>query len=103
MFRNVESYSVVKKILLESVSHIKAVKMREEGDVLIVVGEDNRLLFLNEVAKDFLLLCDGQRRLQEIVNELGEIYDVEKNQLTDDLIDTIQDLQYKRILHMEAA
>ena len=103
MFRNVESYSVVKKILLESVPHVRAVKMREEGDVLIVSGKDKRLFFLNEVAKDFLLLCDGQKRFREIVEELGEVYDVEKNQLTDDLIDTIQDLQYKRILHMEAA
>ena len=103
MYRNVESYSVVKKILLESVPHVEAVKMREEGDVLIVVGDDKRLLFFNEVAKDFLLLCDGRRQLKEIIDELGEIYDVEKNQLTDDLIETIQDLQYKRILRMEAA
>lgn len=103
MYRDSESYSVVKKILLESVPHVEAVKTREEGDILIVVGSDKRLLFFNEVAKDFLLLCNGQRRFQEIVDALGEIYDIEKNQLTDDLIDTIQDLQYKRILRMEAA
>lgn len=103
MYRNLESYLVVKKILLESVPFVEAVKMREEGDVLIVVGNDKRLLFLNEVAKDFLLLCDGRRRLKEIIDELGEIYNVEKDLLTDDLIDTIQNLQYKRILRMEAA
>lgn len=103
MYRDSESYAVVKGILLESVPHVEAVKTREEGDILIVVGNDKRLLFFNEVAKDFLLLCNGQRRLQEIVDGLGEIYDVEKNQLIDDLIDTIQDLQYKRILRMEAA
>ena len=103
MYRDSESYAVVKEILLESVPHVEAVKTREEGDILIVIGSDKRLLFFNEVAKDFLLLCDGQRRFQEIVDALGEIYDVEKNQLTDDLIDTIQDLQYKRILRMEAA
>lgn len=102
MYRDSESYAVVKGILLESVPHVEAVKTREEGDILIVVGNDKRLLFFNEVAKDFLQRCDG-RRLKEIINELGEIYDVEKNQLIDDLIDTIQDLQYKRILRMEAA
>ena len=103
MYRDVESYSVVKKILLESVPHIEALKTREEKENLIVVSREKELVFLNEVAKDFLQLCDGRRRLKEIIDELGEIYDVEKNQLTDDLIDTIQNLQYKRILRMEAA
>lgn len=45
MYRNLESYLVVKKILLESVPCVEAVKMREEGDVLIVVGNDKRRLF----------------------------------------------------------
>ena len=102
MYRDSESYSVVKKILLEAVPYIEALKWRTEGEILIVVSSDKKLFFLNEVAKDFLLLCDG-RRLKEIIDELGEIYDVEKNLLTDDLIETIQDLQYKRILRMEAA
>ena len=102
MYRNSESYSVVKKILLESVPHVEALKTRVEGEILIVVNRQKKFFLLSEVAKDFLLLCNG-RRLKEIINELGEIYDVEKNLLTDDLIDTIQDLQYKRILRMEAA
>ena len=102
MYRNSESYSVVKKILLESVPHVEALKTRVEGEILIVVNRQKKFFLLSEVANDFLLLCNG-RRLKEIINELGEIYDVEKNLLTDDLIDTIQDLQYKRILRMEAA
>lgn len=88
MYRNLESYLVVKKILLESVPCVKVMKIREEGETLIVVTNDKRLLFLNEVAKDFLQRCDG-RQLKEIIDELGEIYDVDKNLLTDDLIETI--------------
>lgn len=103
MYRDSESYSIVKKILFESVPHVEALKTREEGEILVVVNRQKKLFLLNEVAKDFLLLCDGRRRLKEIIDELGEIYDVEKDLLTDDLIDTIQDLQYKRILRMEAA
>ena len=102
MYRDSESYSVAKKILLESVPHVEALKTREEGEILVVVNRHKKLFLLNEVAKDFLLLCDG-RRLKEIIDELGEIYDVDKNLLTDDLIEMIQDLQYKRILRMEAA
>lgn len=103
MYRDLESYLVVKKILLASVPHVEALKWREESEILIVVSRDKKLFFLNEVAKDFLPLCDGRRTLEEIIDALGEIYDVEKDLLTDDLIDAIQDLQYKRILRMEAA
>ena len=103
MYRDSESYLVVKKILLEAVPQIEALKTREEGEILVVVNREKKLFLLNEVAKDFLLICDGRRQLKEIIDELGEIYDVEKNLLTDDLIETIQDLQYKRILRMEAA
>lgn len=103
MYRDSESYSIVKKILLDLVPHVEVLKMREENEILVIVNRQKKFFLLNEVAKDFLLLCNGQRRLQEIVDGLGEIYDVEKNQLIDDLIDTIQDLQYKRILRMEAA
>ena len=103
MYRDSESYSVVKKILLEAVPHVEALKTREEGEILVVVNREKKLFLLNEVAKDFLQRCDGRRQLKEIIDELGEIYDVDKNLLTDDLIETIQDLQYKRILRMEAA
>ena len=101
MYRNSESYSVVKKILMESVPHTKILKLREEGETLIVVTLNMETFFLNEVAKDFIKLCDGKRRLIEIIENLGEIYDVEKNILTDDLMEITRDYQYKRILHME--
>ena len=103
MYRDLESYSIVKNILLESVPKIEALKFRTEGEILIVVSREKKLFFLNEVAKDFLLLCNGQRTLAKIIDACIEIYDVEKDQLTNDLIDTIQDLQYKRILRVEAA
>ena len=100
MYRDSESYSVVKKMLLNSVPHTKILKFREEGEVLIVINLNIDTFFLNEVAKDFLLLCNG-RKFSEIVDELCEIYDVDKDILTDDLMDIIRDLQYKRILYME--
>ena len=103
MYRNSESYLVVKEIPMKSIHHAEILKLREEDDTLIVVTLRLEIFFLNEVAKDFLLLCDGRRQLKEIIDELGEIYDVEKNQLTDDLMEIIRDFQYKRILRMEAA
>ena len=102
MYRDSESYSIVKKILSDSALKNIALKLQEDDNILIVMSSEKKLYFLNEIAKDFLLLCDG-RKFNKIVDELCEIYDVEKNLLTDDLIDVIQDLQYKRILRVEAA
>lgn len=101
MYCDSESYSVVKEILSESVPHTKILKSREEGTTLIVVNLHMETFFLNEVAKDFIQLCDGKRRLIEIIENLSEIYEVEKDILTDDLMEIIKDFQYKRILHME--
>ena len=42
MYRDSESYSVVKKILLESVPHVEALKTREEGEILIVVNRQKK-------------------------------------------------------------
>ena len=100
MYRNSESYSIVLKILSKSILNNIALKWQKNDDVLIVMSHDKKVFFLNEVAKDFLLLCNG-RQFSEIVDELCEIYDVDKDILTDDLMDIIRDLQYKRILYME--
>ena len=102
MYKDSESYSVVKKVLSESVPKNIALKWHKNDNVLVVMSCNKKIFFLNEVAKDFLLLCDD-RSLKEIVDELCKVYDVEKNILTDDLIALIQDLQYKRILYVEAA
>ena len=102
MYRDCESYSIVKKILLESTLKNIALKWQEDDNILIVMSCEKKLYFLNEVAKDFLLLCTD-KKFSDIVDELCAIYDVEKNLLADDLIDVIQDLQYKRILRVEAA
>lgn len=103
MYRNSESFSVVKKILAESIPQTVALKIREEEEVLIVVSHQKNFFLLNEVAKDFYILCDGKRKFNQIIDELCEIYDVDREILTDDLIDVIQDFQYKRILRVEAA
>ena len=101
MYRDSESYSIVLKTLSTSILNNIALKWQENDDVLIVMSQNKKVFFLNEVAKDFLLLCNG-RQFSEIVEELYKIYEVEKDILTDDLLEIIRDLQYKRILRVEA-
>ena len=101
MYRDSESYSIVLKILSKSILNDIALKWQENDEVLIVMSQNQKVFFLNEVAKDFLLLCNG-RQFSEIVEELCKIYEVEKDILTDDLLEIIRDLQYKRILRVEA-
>ena len=101
MYRNTESHAMVKQILLSSKPRTNAVKTREEGEILLVMNPGQSLLFLNLVAKDFFLLCNGENTLDDIVEILYNQYDVEKETLTDDLLDIIQDMQKKRILYFD--
>lgn len=101
MYHDSESYQIVKKILLDSIPHVDVLKLRVEGDNLIAVNCQKNFFVFNEVAKDFLQLCDGKRQFSKVINLLSEVYDVEKSVLTDDLMDLVRDLQYKRILNME--
>lgn len=99
MYRNCESFDMVKNILMDYVPHSDILKSREEDNVLLVINKNHALYFLNEVAKDFLNLCDGNRTLRDIVAAMLKEYDVEDDVLINDLMDIIQELQIKRCVH----
>ncbi len=96
MYRNCESFDIVKNILMDYVPHSDILKAREEDNVLLVITNSHALYFLNEVAKDFLNLCNGKRTLGDIVDTMLKEYDVEVDVLINDLMDIIQELQIKR-------
>lgn len=74
------------------------VKSKENGEFLILMSEKLEIQYLNEVAKDFYLLIDGKRDLEEIVNKLLEIYEVEKEVLKKDICCLLRDLQWKDLI-----
>ena len=54
--------------------------------------------YLNEVAKDFYLLIDGKRNLEEIIQKLLDLYEVEKEILEKDICQLLRELQWKDLI-----
>lgn len=74
------------------------IKSRENGEFLILMSEKLEIQYLNEVAKDFYLLINGKRSLEEITEILLEMYDVERNILEKDICQLLRDLQWKNLI-----
>ena len=76
-------------------------KMRVEGEMLVVNNEEYSTEILNQVAKDFLLKCDGKHTFHEILLLLGEEYGQNEEQLIQDFVSFIRMLQWKRIVRLK--
>jgi len=90
-------YNLIKDVI-PSMHHLK---IREDGDFLIVSNHQLNIFFLDEVAKEFYLRANKDRTIEDIVDDLFEIYEVEKEILIDDIINLIRDLQWKRLLSLK--
>lgn len=78
-----------------------ATKCRENGDFLITLNYNLDIYYLNEISKDFYLLCDEKRTILDIVLALKDIYEVEISVLESDIIELIRDLQWKKIITLK--
>lgn len=74
------------------------IKKRENDNFLIIMSEKLEIQYLNEVAKDFYLLLDGKKNIENIVDNLLEIYDVSKEILEKDIFHLIRELQWKNLI-----
>lgn len=74
------------------------IKKRENDNFLIIMSEKLEIQYLNEVAKDFYLLLDGKKNIENIVDNLLEIYDVSKKVLEKDIFHLIRELQWKNLI-----
>ena len=78
-----------------------SIKKRKEGGVALVIGENQHLYFLNEIASEFLFRCEGTKTTDEICQNIINLYDVDTDILLDDMIVLIRDLQKKRIIRID--
>jgi len=59
---------------------------------------DGTIVKLNEVSYDFLSLADGEKSLENIIDEIHQTYKVDKKQLEKDLELLIQKCEKHKIL-----
>jgi len=75
-----------------------------EGEVIIVpltsgIGDlEDELFSLNKVGKDVWARIDGKKRLFEIVEELKEIYEADREKLTTDILGFLAELEKRNLI-----
>lgn len=68
--------------------------------MLVVNNAEYSTEIVNQVAKDFLLKCDGKHTFQEILLLLGEEYGRNEEQLIQDFVSFVRMLQWKRMISL---
>jgi len=79
-----------------------------EGEIIIVpltsgIGDlEDELFSLNEVGRDVWARIDGKKPVSEIVKELEEIYEPEREKLTSDVLGFLGELEKRKLIVEEA-
>ncbi len=69
-----------------------------EGELLLYHPAQTKAVYLNPSAAVIWSLCDGQRRVGEIVELISESYPEAKPSAVDDVLATLQHLSAERVL-----
>lgn len=73
-------------------------KYRDDGEFLIIMSHGHSIRYLNEVAKDFYLLSDGNRKVEDIVEIMLDEYEVPRDILENDILELIRNLQWNKLI-----
>ena len=69
-----------------------------EGELLLYHPGQTRAVYLNPPAALIWSLCDGSRQVYEIMRLIGESYPESKENLTEDVLATLQQLSDSGVL-----
>lgn len=81
--------------------HNKALKARDNEDLLIVCSHSLEIYYLNPTAGLILKSANGKNTVDDIKTMFLERFDVDECELEMDLVDTIRDLQWKNLILLE--
>ena len=80
-----------------------------EGEIIIVpltsgIGDlEDELFSLNEVGRDVWARIDGKKPVSEIVKELEEIYETDREKLISDVLGFLGELEKRKLIVEEAS
>ena len=63
---------------------------QEEGEIIVFHPSSARSFYLNESASVIWEMCDGDRRVSDIIAELSSAYPEQASELEKDVVETIQ-------------
>ncbi|GAI81659.1 unnamed protein product, partial [marine sediment metagenome] len=64
---------------------------------------EDELFSLNEVGRDVWARIDGRKPVSEIVNELEEIYETQREKLTRDVLGFLAELEKRKLIVEKAS
>lgn len=91
------AYEKMKKL----VPYQTCTKQRENYSILIVSNDENEIIYLNETSMDFYSFCDGERSIEDIFQQMLNIYDVPEDDFQSDMVSLIRDMQWNHILGLK--
>ena len=63
-----------------------------EGEAILVKVDSGEVIHLNEVAAEIWRIIDGKRKISEIVDQIQNDFDVDREQAENDTLEFIQSL-----------
>ena len=78
-----------------------ALKMRHNGDMLVVNSDELEIFYLNNTGASFFEKCDAKRTIEEIEKLMLEEFDVDRSILRKDLLSLVRDLQWRKLIVLE--
>lgn len=76
-------------------------KYRQNDEFVIVCSNACKIHYLNSVAGEIFLQCDGKNNIMSILNYLKQNYDASLEELKEDLIHTLRKFQWEDIIELK--
>ncbi|MDO5577473.1 MAG: PqqD family protein [Fibrobacter sp.] len=74
-------------------------KIRHDGNILIIMGKNLSIEYLNETANDIVALFTNNT-VEEICNIMSQNYDVDIDTIRHDVVMLIRQLQWKQLIRL---
>lgn len=71
----------------------KILETEVDGEISLYNPTNEQVTILNGTASDVWLLCDGEHTRDEIVSLLASSYEVDEDQIRDEVVDAIEEFQ----------
>lgn len=76
-------------------------KEKENGEFLILANKNSDIYYLNNIAKEMYYLINNKNNIQDIFEKIKKEYDVNDDELQNDIVDFIRDLQWKNLVRLK--
>jgi len=77
-----------------------SLKKRMEDQVLVIYGSTLEICYMNEIAEIVVEMSNGKYSIQDIVEKILLVYDIDEEELKNDILDLVRELQWKRLIRL---